>query len=159
MRQPGADRGLPRAPVPAGDADLVAEDVTAVLREWSGHEYQAARDAQLAEALAASGDAVRALGAGRTDWLPGALALPAVARAAAVNLHDGVQWLGKEDLEAYLQVLAIEALVSAPDTGDAAAARRLTTLLDARALVLAAAARAGWRVDALCRALAGPTTA
>ena len=79
------------------------------------------------------------------------------------NLSRGIadyrKWLGKEDLEAYLQVLAIEALVSAPDTGDAAAARRLTTLLDARALVLAAAARAGWRVDALCRALAGPTTA
>ncbi len=159
VRQPGADRGLPRAPVPAGDADLVAEDVAAVLREWSGHEYQSARDTQLAEALAASGDAVRGLAAGRTDWLSGALALPAVARAAGVNLHDGVQWLGKEDLEAYLQAVTIEALATDPGDDDAATVRRLTALLDARALILSAADRTGWRVDGLSRALTGPASA
>ena len=153
MRQPGQDRGLPRAPVPPADVDLVAEDITNVLREWSGHEYLATRDTRLAEALAAGDDAVRGLSAGRADWLPAAMALPALARAAGANTHEGTQWLRKEDLEALLQVAMVEALVRETQ---APAATHLTALLDARALILTAAARAGYRVEDLTRALAGP---
>ncbi len=153
VRQPGQDRGLPRAPVPPADVDLVAEDITNVLREWSGHEYLATRDTRLAEALAAGDDAVRGLSAGRADWLPAAMALPALARAAGANTHEGTQWLRKEDLEALLQVAMVEALVRETQ---APAATHLTALLDARALILTAAARAGYRVEDLTRALAGP---
>ena len=166
VRRPGEDRRLPRAPVPPADADLVAEDLTTLLREWSGHEYQATRDACLAEAVAIGAEAVRSLAAGHTDWLPAALAQPDLARAAGVNTHEGYQWLGKEDLEALLQVMMIEALARDLDQApaDAApsapahtpAAGRLTALLDARALILKAAGDAGYRMDRLIRAWNGP---
>jgi len=185
VRRPGDDRRLPRAPVPPADADLVAEDLAALLHEWSGHEYQATRDTCLAEALAIGGEAVRALAAGRTDWLPAALAQPVIARAAGVNTHGGHQWLGKEDLEALLQVMMVEALArdldvapaAVPSAGKAAtptltgpataprpatppaAPARLTALLDARALILKAAADAGYRVDRLVRDGTGPDPA
>ncbi len=156
VRRPGEDRLLPRAPVPPADADLVAEDLTTVLRDWSGHDYQATRDTRLAEAVALGNDAVRSLAAGRAAWLAEALAMPAFANAAGVHVHDGIRWLGKEDLESLLQVLLIEAL-SLPPTNDVAGqAARITALFDARDLILAAAARAGYQVDALVTALAGP---
>jgi glycosidase len=184
VRRPGDDRRLPRAPVPPADADLVAEDLAALLHEWSGHEYQATRDTCLAEALAIGAEAARALAVGRTDWLPAALAQPVIARAAGVNTHGGHQWLGKEDLEALLQVMMVEALArdldvappvpekaaAAPPTAAGAAAApvpkalapaaaRLTALLDARALILKAAADAGYRVDRLFRGGTGPDLA
>jgi len=177
VRQPGADRRLPRAPVPPADADLVAEDLATLLREWSGHEFQSTRDACLAEALAYGDTAVRSLAAGHADWLAAALSQPDMARAAGVNTHGGHRWLGKEDLEALLQVMMIEALAREPDTASAVApvpeaadrpttpmpapvpvpvAARLTALLDARALILKSAAEAGYRVDKLITALIGP---
>ena len=53
-------------------------------------------------------------------------------------------------------MLLIEAL-SLPPTNDVAGqAARITALFDARDLILAAAARAGYQVDALVTALAGP---
>jgi hypothetical protein len=156
VRRPGEDRRLPRAPVPPADADLVAEDLATVLRDWSGHDYQATRDTRLAEALALGDDAVRSLAAGRAAWLAEALAMPAFANAAGVHVHDGIRWLGKEDLESLLQVLLIEALAAAPAGDEAGQALRITALFDARDLILAAAARAGYQVDALVTALAGP---
>ena len=198
VERPGQDRGLPRAPVPPADSDLVVEDITQVLREWSGHDYQSRRDARLAQALGVGDDAVLALAAGRADWLLAALAVPALAQAAGVNTHDGTRWLGKEDLESLLQVLMVEVLArdfgvapatsaasaapAAPAAGPAAKAaktvkatkaatpvpaavpappaptpaQRLTALLDARALIMGAAARAGYRVDAFLQALGGP---
>jgi glycosidase len=168
VRDPGGAGRSSRAPVPPGDADLVAEDVGLVLRDWTGHAYQAERDAHQAWALAQADDAVRALCAGRADWLPGAMARPDFARAAGVNLHDGLKWFGREDLEALLQTMMVEALATAVpgppasvQPGSPAAAPLplplLVTLLDARALALDAAARAGYRVDRLAAELAGPT--
>jgi hypothetical protein len=148
--------------VPAGDADLVAEDMAQALRDWSGHAYQAERDAALAWALAQADDAVRALAVGRVDWLPGALALPDFASAAGVNVHDGVTWFGKEELESVLQAMLVEALTTAPGRAapavdarpqDGLAVPLLVALLDARSLALAAAARAGYRVDRLAAEL------
>jgi hypothetical protein len=162
VRQPGEDRRLPRAPVPPADADLVAEDLTALLQEWSGREYQATRDACLAEAVAIGDEAVRSLAAGHTDWLAAALAQPVIARAAGVNTHEGRQWLVEEDLKALLQVMMIEALARdldvAPDVAPAPtpAAARLTALLDAQALILKSALDAGYRLDKLIRTWNGP---
>lgn len=178
VRDPGGADRTARSPVPPGDADLVAEDVGLALRDWTGHAYQADRDAHLAWALSQADDAVRALSAGRADWLPGALARPDFARAAAVNLHDGLKWLGKEELEALLQTMMVEALATAAAPPPYAAhgspaaapgkvtsgmaaeaplpATLLVTLLDARALAVEAAARAGYRVDRLAAELSGP---
>ena len=165
VRDPGGPGRPARAPVPAGDAGLVAEDAALALRDWSGHAYQAERDAGLAWALAQADDAGRALAAGRADWLPDALARPDFARAAGVNHHAGAGWVGKEELEAILQVMLVEALAALPADPLAAPAARapaaaapppLVALLDGRALALAAAARAGYRLDRLAAELAGP---
>jgi glycosidase len=157
---PGQDRGLPRCAVPPADVDLVAEDLAIVLRDWSGHEYQSSRDARLASAIALGDDAARAFGDGRADWVAAALANPAMAQAAGVNTHDGTRWLGKENLEALVQALVVEALVREPQapaaSSPAGAARHLTALLDARDLILGAAAQAGYKVDDIVRTLAGP---
>jgi hypothetical protein len=146
--------------VPPADADLVAEDLTTLLREWSGREYQATRDACLAEAVAIGDEAVRSLAAGHTDWLAAALAQPVIARAAGVNTHEGRQWLGEEDLKALLQVMMVEALARdldvAPGAAPTPAAARLTALLDAQALILKAALDAGYRLDKLIRTWNGP---
>jgi len=165
VRDPGGAGAATRSPVPAGDADLVAEDMARTLRDWSGHAYQAERDAALAWALAQADDAVRALAVGRADWLPDALARPDFARAAGVNVHDGVAWFGKEELESILQAMLVEALATTPgpqapgsprpQADRPAAAPLLVTLLDARALALEAAARAGYRLDRLDAELSG----
>jgi len=132
----------PEAILPADAMPLVRQDLEAALRTWLGHDYAAERTARTAEALAVWHRAVDELAAGRTSWFADFLVDDLAAGVLGLNRHDGKLWLVAERLEEWLEVLVLAALAADPDTP-------LTALLDGRAVILAAARDAGWRVDGI----------
>ncbi|MCP4571011.1 MAG: alpha-amylase [bacterium] len=128
--------------LPADALPLLRMDLESVLRTWLGHEFAAAQTARTAEALAVWHRAVQELAAGRTSWFADFLVDELAVGVLGMNRHDGKLWLVAERLEEWLEVLVLAALADDPDTP-------LSPLLDGRAVILAAARDAGWRVDGI----------
>ena len=127
-------------------AELVAEDMAAVLKEWLGHDHAARMAAAAAVLLAAHQEAIAAMGSAETAWLVDILEDPRAGDLLGINEHQGVRYLVAENLRQFLDIVAAAALANEP-VGDP------TPMLDARALILAAAKKQGYRTRELASAL------
>lgn len=125
--------------LPAEAQDLVAEDMLAALQQWLGHDHPARMTALAATVLAAAPQVPAAMAAGRIDWMTEVLDLPAGRSLLGVNEHAGTVWFRAESLNDWLQTAAAAALAQETQADP-------VFLLDARSLLLQAAAKAEFKL-------------
>jgi hypothetical protein len=144
---PEASLGDNEAGLEPGDLSLVLEDLGALVREWTGHDYAGDHTALLAEILARAGNHITDLGRGKAKWFIHFCEDPRVRRFLGFNEHEGTAWLNREALDSLLTAMVICGLTGPEPVPPA-------SLLDGRALIASAAARAGFAVEKMLYLLA-----
>ncbi len=124
------------------DLSLVLEDLHEALVEWTGHDFAGHSTVNLAELLATTTVHLPAMAKGQLAWFSTLFELPSAQKPLGLNRHQGVTYLNQEALATYLQAMVIAGLQQR-DGSDAAG------LLDARAMILAAAAAVGYDCEKL----------
>jgi len=136
-------RSIPNSThIAAADLPLVREDLVTALVAWTGHEFAGNSTVDLAELLAGCTAGVAEMAKGRVAWFAPVLDQTWAHGPLGVNQHQGRSYLNREALAAFLQAMVVCGLL-ADDPTDVAG------LLDAQALILAAAAEAGYDTDKL----------
>jgi hypothetical protein len=129
------------------DLPLVRAEMRTALVAWTGHEFAGNSTVGLAELLLRSEAWLQEMAAGRVAWFSELLGLPGAWTSLGVNRHESHTYLNREALEIYLQAMVAGGMVA--DGLLAAGSDVLGHLLDAQALLLEAAARCGYEIEAL----------
>jgi hypothetical protein len=143
-----AERDGAPAGLTADDAPLVRDDLVAACLDWTGHDFAARKTVQLAEVLATLAGDVEQMNRGRARWLVDRLDRQPLRTYLDVNTHQGTTWLNREALETLADALVVINLVQRQKPAP-------VSLLDARALILDAAAKAGYDLQKFQRLLDG----
>ncbi len=126
----------------AGDRPLVLAALQDHVSAWTGHDYAAWSTVLLADIMARFPRVAKDLKLGKTGWMKSLLTDEGVRQYLGVHTHDHKQWLRQESLETLLDGFVLAA-IGHEETEEP---EDLTPALDARALLLAAATKAGYNL-------------